>query len=132
MIPTDSTQRLAPDPRPQPRPDTTTPIESQRMPPPQSRAASGRREKSLYVSSTVHLPFGPRGSTVSGQHSNFRYPFLNLVFFWSNPTSEPESVARIPLPVSVSYSARASRVARSLQSALATIKATFFHVTSRR
>jgi hypothetical protein len=29
---------------------------------------------------------GPRGSTVSGQHSKLRYPWLNLLFRWSNPT----------------------------------------------
>jgi len=28
-----------------------------------------------------HFPFGLRGSTVSGQHSNLWYPRLNLVFF---------------------------------------------------
>src|SRR5262245_52011267 len=59
MIPTDSTQRLAPDPRPQPRPDTTTPIESQRMPPPKSRAASGRREKVAVRVFDCSLPLRP-------------------------------------------------------------------------
>ena len=41
-------------------------------------------------------PFGPRGSTVSGQHSKLWYPRLYLVLLWSNPTSEPASVAPTP------------------------------------
>jgi hypothetical protein len=29
-----------------------------------------------------HFPFGLRGSTVSGQHSKLRYPYVYLVLLW--------------------------------------------------
>ena len=63
--------------------------------------AKSREECSQHRPRLCHFPFGPRGSTVSGQHSNFRYPCLNLLFIWSKPTSEPERVALIPLPIKV-------------------------------
>src|SRR5215831_5904345 len=93
MIPTDSAQRLAPDPRPQPRPDTTTPIESQRMPPPHSRAASGRREKVAVVVFDCSLRFGPRGFDRVGEAVEFVRPrFVGVRDAHCQPASGPEKL----------------------------------------
>jgi len=45
------------------------------------RPGDPREHESNAAASPHHFPFAPRGSTVSGQHSNLRYPRLNLVFF---------------------------------------------------
>src|SRR5262249_3838385 len=93
MIPTDSTQRLAPDPRPQPRPDTTTPIESQRMPPPQSRAASGRREKVAVRVFDCSLPLRPARVHGVGEAVEFVRPrFVGVRHAHCQPASGPEKL----------------------------------------
>ena len=80
----------------------------------------------------VTSPSAQRGSAVSSLHSKFRYACLNRVFRCSNPTFDAARLTRIPLPASVSYSARASLTRRLSQSDLVADLATIFHVTSRR